>query len=133
MRTVGRAWLADAVGAGNQCMRIFVPSNDVRSQSLAIPATFVATGFGPVGGVHFSAAAVPAGLVVDDEAAGAPEFDPDEEQAASTPTNSAVPIARTRPDIRTSIRVPRHEALRETKYCGRWNIPATQPFPAPGA
>jgi hypothetical protein len=80
-------------------MRIFVPSNDVRSQSLAILGTFVAAGVGRPAGVHFAAAeVVGAGFVLVD--AGAPDFDAEDEQAASTATKSAIPIARARPDIR---------------------------------
>jgi RNA polymerase sigma factor (sigma-70 family) len=91
-------------------MRIFAPSNDVRSQSLANPGTFVTTGVGRAAGVHFATAdVVGAGFVLVDD--GVPDLDADEEQAASAPTRSAITMARARPDIQTSIMFRGHEEV----------------------
>jgi RNA polymerase sigma-70 factor (ECF subfamily) len=111
MRIVGSRWVADVPGAGNQCRRIFVPSNEERSQSLATPAIFVTTGFAIAGGVHFAGVVVVGLLLgaVVDGAPGAPDF-AEEEHAASAPTrvlaSSTLPITRAQGDIRTSNEVP---------------------------
>jgi RNA polymerase sigma-70 factor (ECF subfamily) len=82
-----------------------VPSNEERSQSLATPATFVTTGFAVAGGAHFAGVVV-VGFGVEDEDPGVADFE-EEEQAASAPTSSTMPITRAQRGIRTSNEVPR--------------------------
>ena len=101
MSTVGMRCAAVAPRAGNQWRRIFAPSNDVMVQSPATPATRVATTGPPFsGGTHFGAIVVVEGFA-DDE--GDADFDADDEQAASTPTNRPVPI---RPSLRRTVFPP---------------------------
>src|ERR1700722_18419440 len=79
--TVGRE---PADGSGNQWIRIFVPSKEVRSWSVVLPAAGTARVARQLAGGRHVAEAVAAGREDGDPADGDPEEDGPDEQAART-------------------------------------------------
>jgi hypothetical protein len=98
MSTVGNGFADVAVGTGNQCRRMAVPSNEVSVQSLATPATRVAAiaEFAGGGTQRAGAAVVGGEEPAVDDAAGADVFEADDEHAASAATSRAEPIRPSR-------------------------------------